>query len=204
MNLPTDSMTSRMLKQQYSRAAMYISHHEFIRNKFSGNDRELMVIEFGGSNGYINSIFIDEVEFINYEVAPNYPEVDIQDLSNYQESTYDVVILDEILEHIENPCKAIAEVYRILRTGGYLITSSPLMIAVHRVPEDYWRFTEDGLRVLLKGFSEVKVSSWGNRKAVSYLMNGMMVTVEQAIIDGEFDLGNEKKYAIDVWGYAKK
>lgn len=39
------------------------------------------------------------------------------------------------------------------------MTSSPFMIAVHKVPMDYWRFTRDGLEVLLHDFSEVHTFS---------------------------------------------
>lgn len=36
------------------------------------------------------------------------------------------------------------------------------------MPDDYWRFTPSGMRVLLEksGFSEVVVNSWGNKKCV--------------------------------------
>lgn len=192
-----------LLHQQYSRAAMYLSHEAYIRGHFAGL-QAISAIEFGGSNGYIRSVFQRVNPNVDYHVAPNAPEVDIQNLSLFSDGSYDVVVLDEILEHVENPWRAIEEVRRVLRPGGTLLTSSPLMIAVHKVPEDYWRFTEAGLGVLLDNFRDVTVDSWGNKAAVTYLMNGMMVTVEAAISDGKFDLTNDKKYAVDVWGYARK
>lgn len=85
-----------------------------------------------------------------------------------------------------------------------MITSSPFMIAEHKVPMDYWRFTKDGLRVLLKDFTRVDAYSWGNPASVKYLMNGMMVPVRQAIYEDQFDLSNIEKYAISVWAYAWK
>jgi hypothetical protein len=188
-------------EQQYSRYAMYASHVDFLLNSFHRRSTiDARVIEFGGSNGYIAGVFNHPA----YEVAPNAPQVDIHDLSRYGTGTYDFVILDEILEHVRKPWLALDEVYKILKVGGCLITSSPFMIAEHKCPDDYWRFTKDGLRVLLERFRDVRVHSWGNPRAVSYLMKGMMVTSAQALADGEFDLTNSDRFAVSVWAYAWK
>ncbi|WP_435269865.1 class I SAM-dependent methyltransferase [Streptomyces sp. 1222.5] len=196
-----EEMPSAFFDQQYSRSAMYLSHARFIREHIRGRRGEgLKLIEFGGSNGFIRDLCGEP----GYEVAPNAPSVDLHDLSRYAAESFDFVILDEILEHVERPWEAVDEVHRILKKGGCFITSSPFMIAEHKVPHDYWRFTKDGLRVLLHEFAEVETHSWGNAPSVTYLMKGMMVSVRQAIEDGVFDLDNVEKYAISVWAYAWK
>jgi SAM-dependent methyltransferase len=195
-----DILPPGLLGQQYTRAAMYLSHQAFIRGRLRERHPSPRVVEFGGSNGYIRSLFGP----CDYEVAPNVPVVDVQDLGAYPEQHYDVVVLDEILEHVERPWVAVDQIHRILRPGGCLLTSSPFMIAEHKVPMDYWRFTKDGLRVLLRSFSDVEVHSWGNPQSVTYIMNGMMVTSQQAIQDGAFDLTDVEKFAISVWAYAWK
>jgi SAM-dependent methyltransferase len=196
-----DGLPESVLGYQYTRCALYLSHIDFYARRVEPHLNEgLRAIEFGGSNGFIRRLF----NGVDYEVAPNAPEVDIQDLSSYPADTYDFVVLDEILEHVPRPWVAAQEVRRIIKPGGTLITSSPFMIAVHKVPEDYWRFTEDALHVLLEDFSMIETHSWGNPGAVTYLMNGMMVTTQEAIDTGAFDLTNVPKYAIDVWAYATK
>lgn len=199
-SLSVGVLPDHLLDQQYSRIAMYLSHERYIREVILDRISRPKVIEFGGSNGYIKSLFSGA----EYEVAPNAPEVDIQDLSAYATDSYDVIVLDEILEHVERPWVAVDQLKRLLRPGGCLITSSPFMIAVHKVPMDYWRFTRDGLEVLLHGFSEVESFSWGNRGSVEYLMGGMMVTGRQAVEDGAFDLADKEKFAVSVWAYAWK
>ena len=72
------------------------------------------------------------------------------------------------------------------------------------MPKDYWRFTKDGLRVLLDNYSTVDTHSWGNSGSVTYLMQGMMVSTKDAIDAGTFDLTNVEKFAISVWAYAWK
>lgn len=188
-------------RQQYSRAAMYLSHAHFIEQHVTSSSiSDLKLIEFGGSNGFIRELFNSPC----YEIAENAPTVDLHDLSTYKANYYDYVILDEILEHVERPWEAVHQIFRILKKGGCLITSSPFMIAEHKVPLDYWRFTKDGLRVLLADFSVVESYSWGNPSSVTYLMKSMMVSIQQAINDEQFDLTNIDKYAISVWAYAWK
>lgn len=190
-----------LLDQQYSRCALYLSHLTFATEHIEPRiPKGIKAVEFGGSNGFIAGLFAGA----DYEVAPNAPAVDVQDLAAYGSDVYDFVVLDEILEHVERPWIAVEEVRRILKPGGCLITSSPFMIAEHKVPLDYWRFTKDGLRVLLHNYSRVDTFSWGNQGSVTYLMNGMMVSTRNAIAAGAFDLTDVEKYAIDVWAYAWK
>lgn len=200
-NFDQELLPDSFYDQQYSRAAMYISHARFLDKHLRGKqDSDLKIIEFGGSNGFIKTLF----NMSSYEVAPNVPFVDIHDLSAYPRNHYDFVILDEILEHVEKPWVAIEEIHQILKPGGCLITSSPFLIAVHKVPNDYWRFTKDGIAVLLEKFETVETHSWGNSSAATYLMKGMMVSVTDAINAGQFDLSNTEKFAISVWAYAWK
>lgn len=199
--VPPADVPAEVRSQQYSRCALYLSHIEFVRQHLEPRlDEDLKVIEFGGSNGFLAEL----LNGASYEVAPNAPAVDVQDLSSYPAEGFDVVILDEILEHVARPWLAVEEVRRILKPGGCLITSSPFLIAEHRMPKDYWRFTKDGYQVLLENYSTIDVHSWGNAGSVTYLMEGMMVSTQDAIDAGAFDLTDVEKFAVSVWAYAWK
>lgn len=65
-------------------------------------------------------------------------------------NSVDTVLLLDVLEHIENPKKAIAEIERVLRPEGRLIIQVPFMYPLHDEPFDFQRWTIHGLRVLAK------------------------------------------------------
>ena len=63
----------------------------------------------------------------------------------------------EVLEHTKDPKKAIRNIYSILKKGDYFLASTPFNFHIHDEPNDYFRFTYFGLRMLLNDFSEVKI-----------------------------------------------
>jgi SAM-dependent methyltransferase len=73
----------------------------------------------------------------------------------------DCVLCTEVLEHLPDPGACVREANRLLRTGGYLITSTPFMYPVHPDPRDFQRFAPDGLRLLLASFSQVTILAMG-------------------------------------------
>lgn len=74
-----------------------------------------------------------------------------------------VLILDT-LEHVEFLRKAIKEAHRILKPDGILVISSVMNYPIHDHPYDYWRFTPEAFRSLLKPFISSFVDFAGENK----------------------------------------
>ena len=70
---------------------------------------------------------------------------------------FDLVLCTQVLEHTQNPQRVVDECYRVLKPAGTLIVTVPSVFPVHGSPGDYWRFMPDGLRYLLRAFSQVQV-----------------------------------------------
>lgn len=83
---------------------------------------------------------------------------------DFETGSFDNVICFEVLEYIDTPQKAIAEMARVLKSGGILILSVPFMYRGH---EDMLRYTKEYLnKELLKYFSNVEIFEVGNAYSI--------------------------------------
>jgi len=89
---------------------------------------------------------------------------DIVDMKLIPDNSIGLVLNLESLEHIPQPQKAIDEIYRILRPNGLLILTTVMHFKIHRCPRDYWRFTPDGIELLLNRFEILDCTLEGNLK----------------------------------------
>jgi len=71
------------------------------------------------------------------------------------------VLSMDTLEHVEYPRRALGEIHRILKPGGIVILSSVMAFPIHGYPNDYWRFTPEGFRSLLKQFENSFIGQCG-------------------------------------------
>ena len=92
----------------------------------------------------------------------HYPDFDL--LAPHDIGQFDVVICEQVLEHVADPWRAARTLAALCRPGGSVIVSTPFMLRVHPSPADHWRFTPSGLTELLRsaGLDVATVGSWGN------------------------------------------
>lgn len=62
------------------------------------------------------------------------------------------IICCSVLEHVDNVFKIAENISKILDKGGVLFISVPFHWRFHGYPNDYWRFTPEGLKYLFKDF----------------------------------------------------
>ena len=76
--------------------------------------------------------------------------LDVRSMPQISAETYDCVFCSGVIEHVDDFRAGLSEITRILKTGGVLLVVFPFRYAIHMEPNDYWRFTEHGVRFLLK------------------------------------------------------
>jgi FkbM family methyltransferase len=62
------------------------------------------------------------------------------------DASVDVVLSTQVLEHVADPARHLAECVRVLRPGGRLLLSTHGLMIYHPDPVDLWRWTGEGLR----------------------------------------------------------
>ncbi len=89
--------------------------------------------------------------------------LNLHDIDLPAESVGTVLCFDT-LEHVEYPRRAMEEIHRILKPHGVAIISSVMNFPIHDHPYDYWRFTPEAFKSILKPFSNSFVGFAGNKK----------------------------------------
>jgi len=126
---------------------------------------------FAGAEKYIGMDYLTDRS--TPDVVGSATDIPLPDVS------FDTVVSTEVLEHVPDPLKALREMYRVLKPGGYLILSTPMYWPRHEVPHDYFRYPYDGLLHLVKesGFELVELYSRGR----SYAFIGQVIQHTQPI-----------------------
>jgi len=75
------------------------------------------------------------------------------------DSSFDIVVCTEVLEHTLQPFDAVNEIERILKPNGICIVTTPCNFRIHGPLPDCWRFTEHGLKALFKNFRDIKIDA---------------------------------------------
>lgn len=86
----------------------------------------------------------------------------------FPDGSFDHVLCVEVVEHVPDPGGFLAELARVLRSGGSLVLTVPWSARLHHLPHDYGRFTRYGLCALMSaaGFADVRIDERGNDVAV--------------------------------------
>src|SRR6266567_642761 len=66
------------------------------------------------------------------------------------DNTFDMVLSTQVLEHVPESVNYVAECFRVLKPGGFLVLTTHGLFEDHGCPYDFQRWTADGLRLLLE------------------------------------------------------
>lgn len=113
------------------------------------------ILEIGG-NGKELGKFINGKRFR----ILNFPEEDICKKTSFPEEKFDLIYSKDTFEHLYNPFSAATEIVRILKVGGFVMIITVWAWRYHRASDfdDYWRFSEQALRML---FSDLEILESG-------------------------------------------
>lgn len=119
---------------------------------------------------------------------------------------FDIVLAEQVWEHLRYPYRAARNVLRMLRPGGYFYLSVPFLVRRHDDPIDCTRWTDTGLKYFLEeaGFApeSIRTFSWGNLPVV--VANLSQWTPYDPSHNAVHRLENDPLFPVQVWGLAQK
>ncbi len=120
----------------------------------------LSVLDYGSGRSPYSDLFQGAKNFIAvdpHDGGAEYSEIPSGCL-------FDRILLVEVLEHLSNPQKTLRELSSKLTEGGKIWITVPFAARVHRAPQDFYRWTEDGLKQLAQnsGLRVVAIEPRGN------------------------------------------
>jgi SAM-dependent methyltransferase len=138
---------------------------EFIRNislKYDKPDTLFLDIAPQDHNGAAEFFKLTKIQTL--DINPNSKATYIADICKRNEiiipkNLFDFILCTEVLEHTLRPFDATAELFRILKPGGFIFISVPFNFRIHGPLPDCWRFTEHGLRSLFSQFKIIELKA---------------------------------------------
>ncbi|HET9057230.1 MAG TPA: class I SAM-dependent methyltransferase [Chitinophagaceae bacterium] len=144
------------------------------------------VLEIGTGSGYgiklispktTKFLTIDKFESLNItrlqETYKNveFKKINVPPLSEIPGNAFDYIITFQVIEHIKEDKSFVAEAHRVLKSGGFLIISTPnKKMSLTRNPWHVREYTTSELeKLLLSKFNSVeKYGVFGNEKVMDY------------------------------------
>lgn len=95
--------------------------------------------------------------------------------------SFDHVLCIQVLEHLKYPNSAFREFARLLKPGGQLFVTCPLTWKEHQKPHDFFRYTQNALRMLAEdnNFKVKEISKVGGKFiTIARLMNDLNLIIK--------------------------
>ena len=91
-------------------------------------------------------------EYVGVDVVEN-PAADLQGAVEslpVADASFDLVLCIQVLEHADDPARAVRELRRVVAPGGAVLASTHGVQVYHPAPVDLWRWTHAGLDRLFR------------------------------------------------------
>lgn len=88
---------------------------------------------------------------------------DLHELPHDWTSRYSGVLCSEVLEHVRQPVRALTELRRVTKPGGWIVVTTLFAFPEHGFPDDYFRYSRSGLAQVLSeaGWTDIETAYAG-------------------------------------------
>ena len=117
------------------------------------------VLNFGSGSRFLG----ERVVNLDIEDSAYVHVVNKSEKIPFKDNSFDAVLLEYVLEHVEDYLGLLKDVVRVLKPGGSILITVPFRQNYHACPQDYWRFTHEGVAALFEkiGVYKVRIEVYG-------------------------------------------
>lgn len=131
-------------------------------DELTGSGPHKVLLDFGcGDMPYKEIIQPKVASYLGIDLEMN-PKadyhIDFDSKTTLPDSFGDIILSNQVLEHVDSPSGYLKEAYRLLKPDGRILLSTHGYWFYHPTPNDYWRWTSAGLRKTIEaeGFEILK------------------------------------------------
>ncbi|HEX3555100.1 MAG TPA: methyltransferase domain-containing protein [Thermoanaerobaculia bacterium] len=149
------------------------------RSSLAGLPDDALCVSVGGGPARVHPTLVN----LNIGAFPNVDVVADAYSLPYAESSVDAFHCEAVLEHLEFPQDAVAEMYRALRPGCQAFIATPFLQVFHGYPNHFQNFTLTGHRRLFEraGFAVV---SAGTCVGPTFMLRDLMANYLASVLPG--------------------
>jgi SAM-dependent methyltransferase len=125
-------------------------------NQSLGSFPHPLILNLGSGNRFIgkDKLDLNKVKIVQLDMGC-FSSVDVIGDAHglpFSDHVFSAIVCQAVLEHVRNPQKVIDEMFRVLRADGLVYAEIPFMQGFHPDPEDFHRFTLQGIESLFSRF----------------------------------------------------
>lgn len=79
----------------------------------------------------------------------------------FRDGEFDALICLQVMEHVKDLPLLVSEINRVLKPGGEAIITVPFIFNEHGLPDDFRRFSRNGIRQQFQGYELLKLKGQG-------------------------------------------
>ena len=124
-------------KFRFPRSLVHRPIQKFFADELSSLEDGSRVLDAGCGNGVETGPYAERLEVHGVDYQPSYIAVcreryprghfQVEELSSlsFEDDHFDLVVMNQVIEHLEAPEAVVAELARVLRPGGRILVSTP-------------------------------------------------------------------------------
>jgi len=110
----------------------------------------------------------------------------------FRDECFDTVLMLDVLEHVQQPDRAMAEIRRVIKIGGRIVVQVPFLYPLHDEPYDFQRWTSYGLGEIFSrhGLEICETTSYGRPGESAAALLAI------ALAKGVLDAGRKRHFSL--------